>query len=61
VKGQLQVRVLDAAGRLILTRVYSVEESLNTTINFDQQLSSGIYMIEMVNAGQLQTQRLVVE
>jgi hypothetical protein len=61
VKGQLQVRVLDAAGRLILTRVYSVEESLNTTINFDQQLSSGIYMMEMVNAGQMQTQRLVVE
>jgi hypothetical protein len=60
-KGQLQVRVLDAAGRLVTTRVYAVEGTLNTTLTFDEQLSSGVYMIETRNAGRVQTQRLVVQ
>jgi hypothetical protein len=60
-KGQLQVRVLDAAGRSVTTRTYVVEGSLNTTLTFDEQLSAGVYMIEMINAGRAQTQRLVVQ
>jgi hypothetical protein len=60
-KGQLQVRVLDAAGRSVTTRVYSVEGSFNTTIAFDETLSAGVYMIEMINSGNIQTMRLLVE
>jgi hypothetical protein len=60
-RGQLQLRVLDAAGRALTTRVYAVEGSFNTTLSFDQQLSAGVYMIEMTNAGSVQTQRLIVE
>jgi hypothetical protein len=60
-KGQLQVRVLDAAGRAVTTRVYAVDGSMQSTIHFDQKLSAGVYMIEMTNAGQIQTQRLVVQ
>jgi hypothetical protein len=60
-KGQLQVRVLDAAGRSVTTRVYSVEGSFNTTIAFDETLSAGVYMIETLNAGNVQTQRLIVQ
>jgi hypothetical protein len=41
-KGQLQVRVLDAAGRVVSTHAYSVEESFNTTIAFDTKLSAGL-------------------
>lgn len=59
-KGQLQVRVLDAAGRAVTTRVYAVEGSFNTTVAFDEKLSAGVYMIEMSNAGSVQTQRLLV-
>jgi hypothetical protein len=60
-KGQLQVRVLDAAGRVVTTRVYAVEGTLQTELTFESKLSSGVYMIEMVNAGQMQMQRLVVQ
>jgi hypothetical protein len=60
-KGQLQVRLLDAAGRAVTTRVYAVEGSFNTTLAFDQKLSAGVYMIEMINAGSVQTQRLIVQ
>jgi hypothetical protein len=44
-----------------LTRSYTVDGSLQSTINFDQKLSAGVYMIEMTNAGQIQTQCLVVQ
>jgi hypothetical protein len=55
------VRVLDAAGRVVTTRVYAVEGTLQTELTFESKLSSGVYMIEMVNAGQMQMQRLVVQ
>ena len=60
-KGQLQVRVLDAAGRAVTTRTFAVEGSLSTTLTFDEQLSAGVYMIETLNGGHVQTQRLVVQ
>jgi hypothetical protein len=60
-KGQLQVRVLDAAGRAVTTRMYAVEGTLNTTLTFDGQLSAGVYMIEMAQEGRVQTQRFVVQ
>jgi len=60
-KGQLQVRVLDAAGRVVTTRSYAVEDSLNTMIAFDEKLSAGVYMIETLNSGNIQTKRMLVE
>jgi hypothetical protein len=54
-------RVLDAAGRAVTTRTFAVEGSLSTTLTFDEQLSAGVYMIETLNAGRVQTQRLVVQ
>ncbi len=60
-KGMLQVRVLDAAGRAVATRAYTVESSLQTTLTFDETLSSGVYVIEMNNAGNLKTDRLIVQ
>jgi len=60
-KGQLQVRVLDAAGRSVTTRTFAVEGSLSTTLTFDERLSAGVYMIETINAGRAQTKRLVVQ
>ncbi|MFM7234665.1 MAG: T9SS type A sorting domain-containing protein, partial [Flavobacteriales bacterium] len=60
-KGQLQVRVLDAAGRVVITRAFAVESALNTTLSFDQILSEGVYVMEMTNAGHVTTKRLVVQ
>jgi hypothetical protein len=55
------LRVLDAAGRSVTTRVYAVEETFNTTVVFDRRLSAGVYLIEMTNMGSVQMQRLVVQ
>jgi hypothetical protein len=60
-KGQLQLRVLDAAGRSVTSRVFAVEGSFYTTLSFDEKLNAGVYMIETRNAGRVQTQRLVVQ
>ena len=60
-KGQLQLRVLDASSRVVTTRSYTVENSFNTTLKFDEKLSAGVYMIEVTNAGSVQTQRLIVQ
>lgn len=60
-KGQLQVSVLDAAGRSVVSSVFAVEGSFNTTLTFDQPLSPGLYMIELTHSGLVQTQRLVVQ
>jgi hypothetical protein len=59
--GSLQVRVLDAAGRAVAERAYSVEESLNTILMFEQQLSAGVYIVEMTNAGRATVERLIVK
>ena len=55
------MRVLDAAGRSVTTRMYAVAETFNTTVVFDRPLSAGVYMVEMTNAGSVQTQRLIVQ
>jgi hypothetical protein len=60
-KGHLQVRVLDAAGRSVTSRVFAVEGSFYATLTFDEKLNAGVYMIETRNAGRVQTQRLVVQ
>jgi hypothetical protein len=60
-KGQLMIRLLDATGRCVATRNYAVESSLQTTLTFDTKLSAGVYVMEMTNAGNVQTQRMVVQ
>jgi hypothetical protein len=60
-KGQLHVRVLDAAGRAVTSRVYTVEESFSTVLVFDEELSAGVYMIEMLNEGTQRMERLIVQ
>jgi hypothetical protein len=52
---------LDATGRAVVTRLFSVESSLQTALIFDAKLGAGMYMMEMTNAGNVQTQRMVVQ
>jgi hypothetical protein len=56
----VQVRLMDAMGRVVYNKNYSVNGSLNQTISFDSQLASGIYMIELVDGTESFTQRMVV-
>jgi hypothetical protein len=37
-----------------------VEGSLNTTIDFGQTLAGGVYMVEMIQNGEMKTMRMVV-
>ena len=59
-EGDLNVRIVDATGRMVFANRYVVEGSLNTTIDFGQTLSGGVYMVEMIQNGQMKTMRMVV-
>jgi hypothetical protein len=60
VEGELQVRITDATGRMVYSNRYIVEGAMNTTMDFGQTLAGGLYMVEMVQNGQLNTMRMVV-
>ncbi len=59
-EGELQVRITDATGRMVYSNRYIVEGAMNTTMDFGQNLAGGVYMVEMVQNGQLNTMRMVV-
>jgi len=59
-EGELQVRITDATGRMVYSNRYIVEGAINTTMDFGQTLAGGVYMVEMVQNGQLNTMRMVV-
>jgi hypothetical protein len=59
-EGDLNVRITDAMGRMVYANRYIVEGSLNTTIDFGQTLAGGVYMVEMIQNGQMKTMRMVV-
>ncbi|MFM7309196.1 MAG: T9SS type A sorting domain-containing protein, partial [Flavobacteriales bacterium] len=57
---QVCVRILDAMGREVFNRNYSIDGSLNTTITFDQSLSAGVYTVQLQDGAALYTERMVV-
>ncbi|MBM3427313.1 MAG: T9SS type A sorting domain-containing protein [Bacteroidetes bacterium] len=59
-EGDLNVRIVDATGRMVFANRYVVEGSLNTTIDFGQTLAGGVYMVEMIQNGEMKTMRMVV-
>ncbi|MBM3428402.1 MAG: T9SS type A sorting domain-containing protein, partial [Bacteroidetes bacterium] len=59
-EGDLNVRIVDATGRMVFANRYVVEGSLNTTIDFGQALAGGVYMVEMIQNGEMKTMRMVV-
>ncbi len=58
--GDLMVRVTDASGKTVLMDRYVVEGALNTTLNFNQALSSGLYQVELINGPVRNTLRMSV-
>jgi hypothetical protein len=59
-EGSLNLKVTDATGREVYNNLYMVEGSLNTTLDFGQTLADGVYMVEMMQNGELKTMRMVV-
>jgi hypothetical protein len=59
-EGEMNVRIADATGRMVYANRYMVEGSLNTTIDFGQTLAGGVYMVEMIQNGEMKTMRMVV-
>ncbi len=59
-EGELQLKVTDAMGREVYNNRYIIEGEMNTTLEFGQALSNGVYMVEMMQNGILQTMRMVV-
>jgi hypothetical protein len=48
-------------GRQVWSNRYVVNEVLNTNITFEQPLSNGLYMVEAIFNGEVQTQRMMVQ
>jgi hypothetical protein len=59
--GAVQIRVMDAAGRVVHTGNFSTDGDLRTTLNFTSSLNPGVYMIDILNNGIARTERLVVQ
>ncbi len=57
----VQIRVVDAMGRQVWSNRYSVDGILNTNITFERPLANGLYFVEAIFNGELQTQRLMVQ
>jgi hypothetical protein len=57
----VQIRVVDAMGRQVWINRYSVDGILNTNITFEQPLANGLYFVEAIYNGELQTQRMMVQ
>jgi hypothetical protein len=57
----VQIRVVDAMGRQVWSNRYTVNGVLNTNITFERPLASGLYFVEAIYNGELQTQRLMVQ
>ena len=60
IEGEMQLRITDAAGRLVFVNRYIVEGTLNTNIDFGQSLADGMYLVETIHHGESQTMRMLV-
>jgi hypothetical protein len=58
---KINVRILDATGRVVLNNQYSVDGSLNTMIEFAEPLQNGMYMVEYTDNTIVKSQRLVIQ
>jgi hypothetical protein len=58
--GSLNLKVTDATGRGVYNNRFMVEGAMNTTLDFGQTLADGVYMVEMIQNGEMKTMRMVV-
>lgn len=58
---QVEVRIIDAIGRTVYNSAYSVDSTLNTIVNFTQPLTSGVYLVELRDGSNVQSEKLIVQ
>jgi hypothetical protein len=56
----VNVRIMDATGRIVWSNRFVVDGALNTIIAFDRPLTSGIYLVEMTFDSKVITERMMV-
>ena len=61
ISDNVQIRIVDAMGRQVWNNRYSVNGILNTNVTFEQPLANGLYFVEAIFNGEVQTQRLMVQ
>jgi hypothetical protein len=59
--GDLMVKIVDAVGRTIYSNRFAVDGSLFTKIDFTEQLTGGIYLVEFTINGETMNERMIVE
>jgi hypothetical protein len=57
----VQVKVYDALGRKIESKRYVVDGTLQTTLNFANELSNGLYILEVITGDLTRSVRFMVE
>jgi hypothetical protein len=60
-EGELQVRIMDATGRMVYSNRYIVEGVMNTTMDFGQTLAGGVYLVEIWQDNNLEVLRMAVK
>jgi hypothetical protein len=57
----VQVKVYDALGRKIESKRYVVDGALQTELKFQQELSDGLYMIEVSSGKMIKSARILIQ
>lgn len=58
---QVFVRILDVTGRETYTGAFAVKDELNVTIQLDERLKTGVYMVELTDGAERTVRRMIVE
>jgi hypothetical protein len=57
----VQVRITDAAGRLVYNRAFVADGVLNTNHDFTEPLSAGVYFVQITTGEWQDVQQLFIE
>ncbi len=55
------IKVIDYSGKVVFNNRYSVDTALNVRLEFRQILTSGIYLVEVVDGEKVNLSRLIIE
>jgi len=56
----LFIRVMDSFGRVVYTNRYAFEDSINTVVTMENELSGGIYFVEFNLGGEIISRKMMV-
>jgi hypothetical protein len=57
----VKIEMFDMYGKLVYSKQFAVEGVLNTILTFEEPLAGGVYMVNIIMNGEIQTERMVVE